>query len=573
MLVHGDAARELDTTATLRRLGAGLAAVDLLPHGLPRRAAWTALLIEAGELAQGLLDEEFARDGVDRDSLSRALLQRLLLAVARGDRLSALAAVQVLPTLPLPGRVRCRTPEGYAFHALYPESYAAAARASGFARARRPVVLSLRSIGTSLGAAVAATCAEPVEWLCARPVGPPSERRLSLAGEIAARVGKGGSVAVVDEGPGRSGSSFGAAAQWLLERGVAPAQITFFPSHADGPGPAIPGASRAGWAGAARTLVTFDELFLHPQSPRPLSRWFPELTGAPLAPLEDLGRGRWRARAYPREEDWPAVHVLQERRKYLLQAERGLFRLKFAGLGRHGEAAITRSRQLALAGFAPRPLAFLHGFLLEPYLACAPPLRDARQAGLEPLLERVSRYLAFRARQLTPGDGATLQQLLRMAQHNIRLGLGSDAAAELGRFDLARLEKERHPVDTDNKLQLWEWCLLPDGTLLKTDGVDHSRGDDLVGAQDLAWDVVGAAVELSLGEEGEEELAGRLAALDFPCARELRAFHRLAYLAFQLGAQVLAAEALAGGEPAEEARLSGRAEWYRGQLRAALGRG
>ena len=41
-------------------------------------------------------------------------------------------------------------------------------------------------------------------------------------------------------------------------------------------------------------------------------------------------------------------------------------------------------------------------------------------------------------------------------------------------------------------------ALLKDPTLLKTDALDHSEGHDLIGCQDIAWDVVGAATELEL---------------------------------------------------------------------------
>ena len=72
-------------------------------------------------------------------------------------------------------------PEGYAYYALYPETYVAAAEQ--FIRGRRPgtaVCVGLRSIGTSLSAAVAAGL-EAAGWrvlaLTLRPRGHPFQRR------------------------------------------------------------------------------------------------------------------------------------------------------------------------------------------------------------------------------------------------------------------------------------------------------------------------------------------------------------------------------------------------------------
>ena len=54
--------------------------------------------------------------------------------------------------------------------------------------------------------------------------------------------------AIVDEGPGLSGSSFGCVADWLEDNGVAPERIHVFPGH-DGPlGPAASARHRDRWA-------------------------------------------------------------------------------------------------------------------------------------------------------------------------------------------------------------------------------------------------------------------------------------------------------------------------------------
>jgi hypothetical protein len=131
----------------------------------------------------------------------------------------------------------------------------------------------------------------------------------------------------------------------------------------------------------------------------------------------------------------------------------------------------------------------------------------------------------------------------------------SDCLPALHRFEpwLPELTRTARPMEIDGRLHLWEWLLLPDGRLIKTDGVDHCDSHDLIGCQDLAWDLAGAAVELSLSDSELDRLRRHVAREGAPAAPEAVAFYRACYLAFQLGANRLASQAAA--DPAEAARL------------------
>jgi len=113
----------------------------------------------------------------------------------------------------------------------------------------------------------------------------------------------------------------------------------------------------------------------------------------------------------------------------------------------------------------------------------------------------------------------------------------------------------------------------PDRVLDVVEGdaaVDHHAAHDLIGCQDLAWDVVGASVELGLTPGETDALCTAIEAegdLAVDRAR-LRAL-RPAYLAFHLGRARMAADAL-GGWPAEARRLTREAERYAEGLRTAL---
>jgi hypothetical protein len=246
--------------------------------------------------------------------------------------------------------------------------------------------------------------------------------------------------------------------------------------------------------------------------------------------------------------------------------------LKFAGLGDDARK-LARARLMSEAGFTPPVVGHRHGFLVERWIADATPLDPAR-VDRACLVDTVGRYLAFRARHFPAATrrGASLEKLVAMARHNTTQALGSGAAAALDALvpRLPELEREVRPIEIDGRMHAWEWLVLPDGSLLKTDALDHHAAHDLVGCQDVAWDVVGAMVELGLTAA---ETAGLEAVLERETGRALRPellrLHEVCYLAFQLGAQTRAAAALAGFQ-AEAERLERRRDRYAAALKRAL---
>jgi hypothetical protein len=427
---------------------------------------------------------------------------------------------RALAAAPLPGEVRIKRPEGFALYSLYPESYLEAARTLAAARPMR--VIGIRSIGAPLAALVASALGAPPP-VSVRPIGDPPRRRVVINDELAAGLlADGGSArfAVVDEGPGLSSSSFGAVADFLEDRGVAPDRIHFFASHR---GPLAPSSARPRhlrrWAQASRHAVDLGHLLLHaPRRPEHrLEAWVADLVGRPESPPEEISGGRWRLLRYAREADWPASNLYLERRKFVLRApDGGTWLLKFAGLGREGARKLERARALHTAGFVPAVAGYRHGFLVEQWLGDLPSL-DRGFRDRDPLLTQVGRYLGFRARCFPagePGRGAPLARLWEMARFNATLALGEQSARGLDRWApaLDRLERRVRRIETDNRPHAWEWLLARDGRLLKTDALDHHAGHDLVGCQDVAWDIVGVTVELGLSPTERDRLCGTVEA-------------------------------------------------------------
>ncbi|EYF03198.1 hypothetical protein [Chondromyces apiculatus] len=609
MIVYGDAARSELPGVVLDRIGETLSEVAEMPGGIARHGALVSAFIEAGMLLQGVADLEATGRGEDARSPAQDGLMALLVALARGVMRSweggfgrggrgeaeegrggtegGLPEVESLRALLPEGRVTLKLPEGYAYYAVYPEGYAEAAK--GMVVEAPVRVIGIRSIGTGLAAMVAAALGAPLP-VTVRPGGHPFRRELRVAealsealtseagtaeagtaeagtaeaGTAEAGTAKGGGTfAVVDEGPGLSGSSFGAVADHLEARGVARGRVVFFPSHDNPLGPEAREEHRERWEAAERRFVGFEALVRAAREPwKRLEGWVEDLTGEATAPLQDVAGGRWRAERYGSVAAWPAAHLAQERRKYLLRSAQGVFLLKFAGLGPEGARKLGLLRRLHEAGLTPEPLGLRHGFLVERWVGEARALdtRDTAAHGQEKLLEAVGRYLGFRSRQLaaTEEEGASCRSLLEMAVHNTRLALGEEAAAAVERWEgrVEALARQVRRVVTDNRMHAAEWLVLGDGRLLKADAVDHHASHDLVGCQSIAWDIAGATVELGLGtaEEAEalresvEKHAGHAV------GASLVSFNRVCYLAFQIGYATMAAQAL-GWDQEEQRRF------------------
>ncbi|NVB79050.1 MAG: hypothetical protein HOV81_11680 [Kofleriaceae bacterium] len=558
MLVFGDHVRRRDPRDVIEDLDARLVAIARMPRGLARHAALVGAFIEASELAQGLADAERALRGVDARSPMTDAAMHVLVSLAQAidaswtGRITQLGSwwLRVLRAVALPDRIKMKRAEGYAFYAVYPEAYIAAARRAGIVDRR---VIGIRSIGTGLAALVAAASGAPLPATL-RPYGNPFAREVSASPELVAEWSKDrhARIAIADEGPGLSGSSFGAVADLLERNGVDRTRIEMFPSHRGEPGPAASAHHRARWAKIARHVVDADELLVTTQR---LAGWVAGLVGPPVAPLEDISGGHWRARHYGREHAWPPSIVHQERRKFLVHTRDGTWLAKFVGLGRTGEHALVRARLLHAAGFTSEVAGLCHGFLVERWLDDARPL-DARAIDRTYLIERAGAYLGMRARWVS-SVGATSSTLIEMVRRNVSIAVDTSTAVRIaGRL----VPRPAVAVEIDGKLQAWEWLVRGDGTLVKADAYDHHAAHDLIGCQDIAWDLVGAAIELGLDPNEQERLARRVEeeagrSLD----RELVAFMRPCYLAFQLGRATLGAQSCAG---AEALRLQGAAARY-----------
>ncbi len=604
MLVYGDPSFEEELSVLVARLQKGVTALAQTQVPVTRDAL-RALLIEAGQVEQAAQDalvlfskEEAARVGQTcqtvTDRLAAAFYDHWAAENADGRAAGDIPArlsriLRVLGRLaPVPEvRVTMKLPEGYAFYNLTPEQYAEAARrwlAEHKNNASQDVlVVGVRSIGTSLSALVKAVLeadGRRVERVTVRPTGHPYERCAAIPPLAALRPDW---ALVVDEGPGKSGSSMAAVAQALADGGMEPSRLCFFPGHGGEPGEEGLEAVRRWWARTPRFVVSPGEL-----------RWGGHLLTEHLAAqtqalvggdalvlrVEDFGGGLWRRFVYADAAEWPAACAAFERPKVRCVLGDGTAVLwTYAGLacgpqGGQADTAFGRQQARARDGWAAAPLATAFGFVALPWV-CGQ-LLTAQDAQDSSVMAHLGRYIASVAGSPLDGD-ARAQAVARLAEMlywNVWEALGEDAASRTTRWsEAAAAWQSRHSTRTygDGRMAPHKWVRTKSGALVKTDSGGHDADHTRVGRQSAAWDVAGALVEWGLSEDAARPLleaygdaGGDLVSGD------VLAFYRLAYAAFRMGQCALCAD-MAAHDPQEQARLRAATERYQAEVRRLLG--
>ena len=579
MLVYGDIERVERAASICCRVSDDMAACFNMEPDRRRHELLVQTFIMTGELVQGLADREFRQRGYDEISDAQVAGSELLLFQARmlvrswrinfaGSLLPSTDWKALLEPLRLDEPIRIKRPEGYAHYALYPESFLEAALRSGLSS--KAVVIGVRSIGVSLAAVVAAALGSGPAYSL-RPTGDPFRRQV-LPGKLLQRRildRLHTDFAIVDEGPGLSGSSFGCIADWLETNGVPAERIHFFPSHKGEPGRQVSKAHLRRWKQRRPHVVDVHELILDtPERERNLKSWACELLGVSEGSWRDLSGGQWRGLRYEDPQYWPPSYRQQEKLKFLLSDSGTHHLVKFAGLCEMATKQ-ARGKILSEAGFTPPVLGTCHGFIVEPWIeGCAMEIDPAPKTEM---VEQIGLYLGFRARHLpATHGGASLLDLCHMATVNIEEALGGEVAHQIQQL-IGRphhLVKHLRRVDTDNRLHRWEWIRRQDGRLIKTDALDHNASHDLIGCQDVAWDIAGASVEFDLSKAQRCRLVEIVAVeTDREPRDDVLKVFEACYLGFQIGLWSLAAQS---HDASEQARLRSAVMRYEGRVLGLL---
>ena len=425
-------------------------------------------LVRAGEIETGLADASSPA------AIPMAAVVDLLAAAVCAnsfDRQRLLQSLQEIAVQDgLARHIRCSHPEGFSYYGLNPLDFVDLARNMHHQLRPNVAVIGIRSIGSTLGAVIAASfrgCSKRVDRITVRPQGEPYQRTVTFDGAqsqwIATGLQQQADFVVADEGPGFSGSTFLSVAKALAGLGVPASSIVLMGSR--------PFSQRAGMD----DCKAWDQFRTYTID---YGRHTPEGAG------RSLGDGAWRELLYQSPSQWPACWVEQERIKHLSHDD-SLF-LKFEGFGRYGDLSRHQAASLAGAGFSPRLMGFDDGFALYEFVDGRPLTHHDLNGAL---LSRMAAYCAFRVKHFAaPNPNPAILHDMMRVNLNVEFDLETPA------FDVP-LER---PVYPDCRMPPHEWLLTTRGRVLKTDSVGHGEGHQLPGPVDIAWDLAGTIVEWKL---------------------------------------------------------------------------
>jgi hypothetical protein len=453
------------------------------------------------------------------------------------------APEQIARRIVAPERLSISPPEGFTYYALHPLDFARLALQISDLSAEFAVI-GIRSIGTTLSAVLAATLqgiGKKAERITLRPSGHPYARVTEFSTEqkrwIAARNLHAAQFVLVDEGPGRSGSTFLSVAEALMREGVLPAHITILGSRAFDP------ASLCAQHAAERWRQ-----FRFLSATSSMSERFRTWTY--------VGGGDWRSYYSGPEENWPESWTQMERFK-VLSPDRREF-VKFEGMGRIGHEVKERAYALASAGFSADVWDAGDGFLAYAALSGRP--LSTRDMSAE-LLERMARYCAFRVAAFR--DSRSMNgELEQMLTFNIHQEFGRELKLEPG------VLASDQQVIVDGRMQPYEWIATAAGTILKTDAVSHGDNHFFPGPCGIAWDLAGAIVEWDLSKDEREFLVESFRKFSGSNAAQNLTTFMLAYSVFRMGFCKMARSTVRGSN--EEIRLNTAYYRYRGKAAELL---
>jgi hypothetical protein len=521
--------REVSGPAMLRDLVRRLESADSLLD----------CLIQAGELESALTDLN-----TPAAPAAARLTDALAVRLCTGDANSGIDPNQLAGQIEAPETISISPPEGFTYYALHPLDFARVTdRIADHPAAC--AVIGVRSIGTTLSAVTTAALnmrGRAATRITVRPSGHPYARRTELSPEqecrIAEQLTQSAQFLVVDEGPGRSGSTFLSVVEALGRLGVPRERITIVGSREFDSGGLCAENAAERWQGLhyVCTAPSVSSRFLN----------FPY-----------IGGGDWRMYFCGAEQEWPESWTQMERLKFLSPDRRQFF--KFEGMGPRGREVRERAFALASAGFSPAVFDAGDGFLS--YTAVEG--RHLRKQDVSPsLLEQIARYCSFRASECT--HAATHNsELGQMLEFNVQQEFGRDLKLEPGQLTSAI------PLLADGRMQPYEWILSREGKLFKTDAISHGDNHFFPGPCGIAWDLAGTVVEWELDAQATEFLLSKFRQFSgTQISQQFLKDYMLAYCVFRLGFCKMATSTVAGSR--EECRLESAYRNYRAKAEQLL---
>lgn len=518
-----------------RRELSGAAFLHDLQQKLQSKDNLLDCLIQAGELEAALADLD-ATGATAAANLTDALAHQLCTGNRDCDLRLLGSSIQV------PATISVSPPEGFTYYALHPLDFARVVETIS-PEHKHYAVIGIRSIGTTLSAVTAAALnarGGSAARITVRPSGHPYSRIARFLPEqeswIKEQRANSSRFLIIDEGPGRSGSTFLSVAEALCLAGVSEHQITIIGSRQFDPESLCAQDSADRWRRFRFVATT-------PSTSR-FENW------------RYVGSGDWRKYFCEAEQHWPESWTQMERFKVLSPDGHEL--VKFEGMGRVGGEVRERAFVLARAGFSPQVADIGEGYLSY---KLAHGVHLGKQDADSATLERIAHYCAFRGSHFVCARpcGFELEQML---VHNVEQEFGRELKLSAGRLSCA------HAALADGRMQPYEWIAISNGQILKTDAISHGDNHFFPGPCSIAWDLAGTAIEWELGSEATEFLLNKFQQVSGTDVRQDFSLYMLAYSVFRLGFCKMARSTVAG--TGEERRLDSAYWHYRAKAFSLL---
>lgn len=534
------------------------------------------LLIECGELETGITDTYCKEKDIINNQVqicreitinSAMIIQSLWTNnFSLKDKLFEIKnKLKELQSSKIPRRVRLGVPEGFVFYGLYPEIYMESA--SKFFEDSKPdkvIVIGLRSIGTQLSAVVTAQLLSygcKVESFTVRPKGHPFDRHIQLDDQLKNVIlsSRGSFIAIVDEGPGLSGSSFGGTLKEIRNLGFPIDKTVIFPSWFPQSDTFISNNARDLWNQYKKYIGSFENQWIFSEK---LEKRIDKKI------IYDISAGMWREHVYKSESDFPPVHPHHERRKYLLVSnyyrKSSHWIAKFVGLGKYGLQNIQRADLLSDNGFSPPVHNLSSGFAIMEYVNGIPlNFNDVDVT----LMEFLKRYLSFINENMSATLQVTYDSMIEMIYYNIENGLGREWCHYLEKMkNNYKSLYEENVVSIDGHMMPQDFIRTEKG-IIKVDHIEHHADQFFHGCQNIAWDISGIIVEFHLDKKKRSEFIERIINIDPFLSRKI-SFFIIAYLAYRLGYAKIAAESL--GNQKDALRFNITMKFYSELLQSEL---
>lgn len=525
----------------------------------PDYSALTSLLLETAEFETGITDV-FSPD-VDNITYPVKISHEMTIAsanlvydawkeknISQNQVMSLKKSIAEIVSINIQDKIPVCIPEGYAFYGLCPEMYLEAAEEFFDDKAPNVVTcIGLRTIGTSLCAIVDVALKRrnsDVLSITLRPKGHPFKRTIEISTQIRTQFlqRKNGWFAVIDEGPGLSGSSIGGTLEMLLELGIPMNRIVVFPSWLPAANSFICKKARELWPKVKKFSKDFSDVWIKNKK---LERFFNKNIEY------DLSAGNWRWTLLKEKEKFPPVYIHHERRKFLLKdSGNHKYIAKWVGLGKYGEKLIERARMLAEYNLGPIVDHIVNGFLIVPFIQGWPISSSFMN---ETFMDFASKYFAFVKNKFPARLSVPYEKMEEMIHNNIEEGLGGSYLEKISkRINCSKDWYESDIVGVDGKVMPYEWIIGRE-KIWKVDQLEHHCDQFFPGCQNILWDIAAFSIEFNLDLEIENKFFDHFIAISKEKRiHERMPFYKTAYLAFKLGYVTIAAESLSGTEDCEQ---------------------